>query len=150
MRRRFQKRIYIPLPDEEARKVMFRIHFGTTGHNLTDEDYEYLARHTQDFSGSDIEAFTRHALNYPIRLLQRCHYFKRNEKGMWEMSTKEEGEAKDVTDLPQGEVVIPVVDRVSDLYDSSLDNGKESNKESEECYFSRRTHSLYQMDKRVW
>lgn len=112
MRRRFQKRIYIPLPDEEARKVMFRIHFGSTGHNLSDEDFDYLAKQTQDFSGSDIEAFTRHALNYPIRLLQRCHYFKRNKKGMWEMSTKEEGEEKDVTNLPQGEVVIPVVDRV--------------------------------------
>merc|ERR1719483_812329 len=34
IRRRFQKRIYIPLPGVEARQVMFKIHIGSTRHSL--------------------------------------------------------------------------------------------------------------------
>ena len=114
MRRRFQKRIYIPLPDEEARKVMFRIHMGKTGHCLTEVDFQWLAEQTEGFSGSDIESFCKHILNYPIRLLQRSHYFRKNEKGEWEISNEKEGEKKDVFELPKGEVEIPVVDMVCD------------------------------------
>jgi SpoVK/Ycf46/Vps4 family AAA+-type ATPase len=35
-RSRFEKRIYIPLPEEAARAQMFRLHLGSTPHNLTD------------------------------------------------------------------------------------------------------------------
>lgn len=35
IRRRFDKRIYIPLPEESARAHMFKIHLGDTPHNLT-------------------------------------------------------------------------------------------------------------------
>lgn len=95
---------------------MFRIHFGTVGHNLTGEDFEWLAHKTEGFAGSDIETFVRHLMHYPIRLLQRCHYFRLNEEEMWEMSNPEEGEEKDVMELPQGKVVIPIVDFVEVLF----------------------------------
>ena len=35
VRRRFDKRIYIPLPDEAARAHMFKVHLGETPHDLT-------------------------------------------------------------------------------------------------------------------
>lgn len=35
IRRRFDKRIYIPLPEEPARSQMFKIHLGDTPNNLT-------------------------------------------------------------------------------------------------------------------
>lgn len=35
IRRRFQKRIYIPLPDAAARTALFEIHVGTVKHTLT-------------------------------------------------------------------------------------------------------------------
>lgn len=44
IRRRFEKRIYISLPDVGARKTMFKINLGTTPNNLTDEDFMDLAR----------------------------------------------------------------------------------------------------------
>ncbi|CAN0571598.1 unnamed protein product, partial [Ectocarpus sp. 12 AP-2014] len=36
MRRRFEKRIYIPLPEPEARSIMFKLHLGDTANTLTD------------------------------------------------------------------------------------------------------------------
>jgi vacuolar protein-sorting-associated protein 4 len=36
MRRRFEKRIYIPLPEAHARSIMFQIHLGGKHFSLTD------------------------------------------------------------------------------------------------------------------
>ena len=41
IRRRFEKRIYIPLPEAPARAVMFKIHLGNTPNSLTDDDFRY-------------------------------------------------------------------------------------------------------------
>ena len=41
--RRFEKRIYIPLPGLEARKAMFEIHVGSTPCELSQKDYRTLA-----------------------------------------------------------------------------------------------------------
>lgn len=47
IRRRFEKRIYIPLPEEPARMTMFKIHLGNTRTTLSDEDIKELARRTE-------------------------------------------------------------------------------------------------------
>lgn len=47
IRRRFEKRIYIPLPEEHARLVMFKLHLGNTPHQLTEEDLKVLAKKTE-------------------------------------------------------------------------------------------------------
>lgn len=44
IRRRFEKRIYIPLPDIEARISQFKIRIGETPNNLTEEDYYELGK----------------------------------------------------------------------------------------------------------
>ncbi|XP_058117892.1 vacuolar protein sorting-associated protein 4-like [Anopheles ziemanni] len=77
IRRRFEKRIYIPLPDEQARRVMFKIYLGNTAHTLTDENLYSLAAKTEGFSGSDISIVVRDALMQPVRRLQRATHFKR-------------------------------------------------------------------------
>lgn len=46
IRRRFEKRIYIPLPEQHARLVMFKIHLGNTAHILTEDDLKMLASKT--------------------------------------------------------------------------------------------------------
>ena len=43
IKRRFEKRIYIPLPGPEARKRMFELNVGSTPCELTHKDYRYLA-----------------------------------------------------------------------------------------------------------
>lgn len=40
IRRRFDKRIYIPLPEAHARAGMFKIHLGDTPHNLSEADFQ--------------------------------------------------------------------------------------------------------------
>lgn len=40
IRRRFDKRIYIPLPEAHARANIFKIHLGDTPNNLSDADFQ--------------------------------------------------------------------------------------------------------------
>jgi len=77
IRRRFEKRIYIPLPEENARTVMFKIHLGDTPSNLTQEDFQDLARRTEGYSGSDIAVVVREALMQPVRMVQDATHFKK-------------------------------------------------------------------------
>jgi vacuolar protein-sorting-associated protein 4 len=63
VRRRFDKRIYIPLPELKARQHMFKVHLGDTPHNLSEWDFEDLARKTDGFSGSDVAVAVSHGLN---------------------------------------------------------------------------------------
>lgn len=49
IRRRFEKRIYIPLPEEHARLQMFRLHLGNTSHELKESDLKLLASKTEGY-----------------------------------------------------------------------------------------------------
>jgi len=82
IRRRFEKRIYIPLPEQHARARVFEIHVGDTPHGLTSADFVQLAGLTEGFSGSDISVAVRDALMEPVRTLQSATHFRRHE-GMW-------------------------------------------------------------------
>jgi len=75
IRRRFVKRIYIPLPEQEARQIMFKIHIGNTRNTLTDGDYKVMAERTEGFSGSDISAVVQDALMEPVRTMQTATHF---------------------------------------------------------------------------
>ncbi|CDS02833.1 hypothetical protein LRAMOSA00236 [Lichtheimia ramosa] len=76
IRRRFEKRIYIPLPDAHARATMFQLNVGTTPCTLTAADYKLLADRTEGYSGSDIAILVRDALMQPIRKVQSATHFK--------------------------------------------------------------------------
>eukprot|EP00244_Chara_vulgaris_P002694 TRINITY_DN1480_c0_g1_i1.p1 TRINITY_DN1480_c0_g1~~TRINITY_DN1480_c0_g1_i1.p1 ORF type:complete len:442 (+),score=113.08 TRINITY_DN1480_c0_g1_i1:319-1644(+) len=76
LRRRFDKRIYIPLPEEKARKHMFKVHLGDTPHDLTDVDYEELAKLSEGFSGSDIAVTVKDVLFEPVRKTQEATHFR--------------------------------------------------------------------------
>ena len=76
IRRRFEKRIYIPLPEENARLRMFQIHIGTMKTTLTDGDYHTLASQTDGYSGADIGVLVREAVMMPIRKVQSATHFK--------------------------------------------------------------------------
>ncbi len=65
-RRRFQRRIYVSLPDIEAREVIFKIN--SKGIELNpDIDFNELAKMTEEYSGSDIANICREAIMKPIR-----------------------------------------------------------------------------------
>eukprot|EP00758_Cryptobia_borreli_P001630 Tbor_TRINITY_DN2402_c0_g1::TRINITY_DN2402_c0_g1_i1::g.2527::m.2527/K12196/VPS4; vacuolar protein-sorting-associated protein 4 len=77
IRRRFERRIYIPLPDERARVHMFKLHLGDTPHNLTEEDFAELATLTDLYSGSDVNVLVRNAMMECVRTLAIATHFKR-------------------------------------------------------------------------
>ncbi|KAF7275100.1 hypothetical protein GWI33_012184 [Rhynchophorus ferrugineus] len=77
IRRRFEKRIYIPLPEEHARVTMFKIHLGNTRNELSEEDIKELAKKTDGYSGADISIVVRDALMQPVRKVQTATHFKR-------------------------------------------------------------------------
>ncbi|XP_009615461.1 protein SUPPRESSOR OF K(+) TRANSPORT GROWTH DEFECT 1 [Nicotiana tabacum] len=83
IRRRFDKRIYIPLPDLKARQHMFKVHLGDTPHNLTESDFEQLARKTEGFSGSDISVCVNEVLFEPVRKTQDAEFFIKTRDGLW-------------------------------------------------------------------
>ncbi|KAJ3282705.1 Vacuolar protein sorting-associated protein 4 [Borealophlyctis nickersoniae] len=77
IRRRFEKRIYIPLPDPNARAKMVGLNIGSTPCSLTQRDYKILADKTEGFSGSDITVLVRDALMEPVRKVQMATHFKK-------------------------------------------------------------------------
>ncbi|XP_061163087.1 vacuolar protein sorting-associated protein 4B-like isoform X1 [Saccostrea echinata] len=77
IRRRFEKRIYIPLPEAPARTEMFKLHLGNTPHSLTEEEFRELGRRTEGYSGADISIVVRDALMQPVRKVQTATHFRK-------------------------------------------------------------------------
>uniref|UniRef100_A0A8C6PK07 vesicle-fusing ATPase n=1 Tax=Nothobranchius furzeri TaxID=105023 RepID=A0A8C6PK07_NOTFU len=77
IRRRFEKRIYIPLPEDHARSSMFKLHLGSTPNSLTEGDFISLGKKTDGYSGADISIIVRDALMQPVRRVQSATHFKK-------------------------------------------------------------------------
>lgn len=74
---RFEKRIYIPLPEEHARGFMFKLNLGATPNSLTESDFMTLGKKTDGYSGADISVIVRDALMQPVRKVQSATHFKK-------------------------------------------------------------------------
>jgi SpoVK/Ycf46/Vps4 family AAA+-type ATPase len=68
-RRRFTKRLYIPLPEEDDRKALLLKLLKTNNHKLIDTDIDLLAKETKGFSGADLKSLCTDAAMGPIRAL---------------------------------------------------------------------------------
>ncbi|CDK29136.1 unnamed protein product [Kuraishia capsulata CBS 1993] len=76
IRRRFERRIYIALPDAEARTEMFKLNIDDTPCQLDQHDYKVLAEMTDGYSGHDVAVVVRDALMQPIRKIQSATHFR--------------------------------------------------------------------------
>lgn len=68
-RRRFVKRLYIPLPVESDRATLLRVLLEKNNHRLTEADVSKLAKETEGYSGADLKALCADAAMGPIRML---------------------------------------------------------------------------------
>ena len=68
-RRRFVKRLYIPLPVAQDRESLIRTLLGKNQHSLTDACISKLAVATDGFSGADLKALCVEAAMGPLREL---------------------------------------------------------------------------------
>ncbi|KAL5166890.1 Spastin [Glycine soja] len=67
--RRLVKRIYIPLPDENVRKLLLKHKLKGQAFSLPSRDLERLVKETEGYSGSDLQALCEEAAMMPIREL---------------------------------------------------------------------------------
>ncbi|KAL5109989.1 Fidgetin-like protein 1 [Taenia crassiceps] len=66
-RRRFVKRLYIPLPCQEARREIVDRLIQQQKHSLTPDDLDTIAAKSEGFSGADVASLCREAAMGPIR-----------------------------------------------------------------------------------
>ncbi|XP_075518488.1 uncharacterized protein LOC142552639 isoform X2 [Primulina tabacum] len=67
--RRLVKRIYIPLPNETARRVLLKHKLKGNAFSMPERDLERLVTDTDGYSGSDLQALCEEAAMMPIREL---------------------------------------------------------------------------------
>ncbi|PQE14430.1 Vacuolar sorting-associated 4 protein [Rutstroemia sp. NJR-2017a BBW] len=77
IRRRFQRRVHISLPDLPARTKMFELSVGTTPCELVAADYRKLGELSEGYSGSDISIAVQDALMQPVRKIQTATHYKK-------------------------------------------------------------------------
>ncbi|XP_072490223.1 spastin isoform X1 [Notamacropus eugenii] len=68
--RRFIKRVYVSLPNEETRLLLLKNLLSKQGSPLTQKELAQLARMTEGYSGSDLTALAKDAALGPIRELK--------------------------------------------------------------------------------
>lgn len=77
IRRRFQRRVHISLPDFPARCKMFELAVGGTPCHMSAEDYKSLGKYSEGYSGSDISIAVQDALMQPVRKIQTATHYKK-------------------------------------------------------------------------
>lgn len=58
-RRRFEKRIYVGLPNQDERYELVKQFIKSYDHALSDDDIKHLAERTVGFAGSDLETLVK-------------------------------------------------------------------------------------------
>lgn len=76
LRRRFQKRILVPLPDVKCRERILRVHMGAEHTTMTEAQYAAIAKKIDGYSGSDIGVVVREALMMPVREAMMATHFR--------------------------------------------------------------------------
>jgi vacuolar protein-sorting-associated protein 4 len=87
MRRRFQKRIYIPLPDQETRSQLLRIKLKGVGCRITREQGMSIVKSTEGFSGSDINNMFKQANMNPVSRCEKATHYKKIQINDQELHT---------------------------------------------------------------
>lgn len=118
VRRRFERRVYIPLPDFEARRYLIRHKLKGLDQHLKDEDIKHISERTDGFSGADLEILLRDAAFEPLHLAQSTDKFRRVNVGgktkyipMPQNSAGPEIVKSRVYDLPDGSLQLPDITR---------------------------------------
>ncbi|KAL8691453.1 MAG: hypothetical protein Q9218_003317 [Villophora microphyllina] len=76
IRRRFQRRVHISLPDMAGRMKMFELAVGSTPCDLKPNDFRTLGQLSEGYSGSDIAIAVQDALMQPVRKIQTATHYK--------------------------------------------------------------------------
>ena len=102
---------------------MFEISFGKDCHQLTAEDFDYLAKQTEGYSGSDISNMAKQALMIPIQKVQHAEYFCQANDGLFYPCDGSYPGARRmaIQDIPQGTLFNPDFSRVCTLNEYEIE-----------------------------
>jgi vacuolar protein-sorting-associated protein 4 len=73
--RRFEQKIYIPLPDYEARRGLFVRGLKKVVHNVSRKTFTWMAKRTEGFSGSDIAHILKAIKMIPTQRITHANHF---------------------------------------------------------------------------
>lgn len=112
--KKFQKRIYVGLPDAIDRAKLFNFYLRkTTGNHslLTRNDLETLAKNTEGYTGDDIANICREALMHSFR---SATHFRQMQNGCFTPCNERETGAipMKMTDVPSGKLFVPPISMV--------------------------------------
>ena len=112
--RRFERRVYIPLPDVVARECQLRNKLRSLDSLITDEQYIKVSEMTEGFSGSDLDIVCRNAAYAPLIFAQNSKWFKRIEKNgkiFYCPSKNDQGQSEQLTieNLPFDSLLLPEI-----------------------------------------
>jgi len=116
IRRRFERRIYIPLPDARGRLYLLNRLINNNPNDLTEEQIEELADRAEGFSGADITTLVTDAMYEPLRqgqLASKFVKFTEDGKEKWMPVDANENESSkqyrsgNMHDLPAGSLKLP-------------------------------------------
>lgn len=82
--RRFQKKVYVPLPNAEERVELFRLLTEKTEIINNPDELEQLINISEGYSGSDISTLVQNALIVPLTELQDTTLWKKTADGFFE------------------------------------------------------------------
>ena len=82
-KRRFEKQIEIPLPDDAGRRAMIGLTLRGRTHTISDDDVAELAGRLEGYSGADIQKLASEAFIRPIHRVQSAKFFRPAENGRW-------------------------------------------------------------------
>lgn len=88
MRRRFEKRVYIALPEAGARATMFKLNLGDTPNSISEQEFAAMGESSEGYSGSDIAVVVREALMEPLRKCQGAQQFYVDNVGNYHPCTQ--------------------------------------------------------------
>ncbi|PAV73608.1 hypothetical protein WR25_00787 isoform B [Diploscapter pachys] len=132
--RRFEQRIYVPLPELQDRLDLLKILLTKNSHNLTNASLKDLASKTRGCSCHDIKMVIKDAFRRPISKVRTATHFRKvstpSHKGlnvlnhnMWEPCSPNDPHAqkKSWHDLDEHETAIPLLTEVnSSRYESKI------------------------------
>jgi len=110
LRRRFESRIYIPLPDAIGRGNMLSKELGE-GSGISVDDIMVLAKSLVGYSGADMNVLVKEALAVASAPINEATHFRAGDDGMFiPCDEKDEGSiAMDVFDVPNGKLAPAVL-----------------------------------------
>ncbi|XP_065186532.1 uncharacterized protein LOC135817299 isoform X2 [Sycon ciliatum] len=106
--RRFEKRLYIPLPNRTTRETLLRLKCRGSNVALRDSEWHLLAEQTVGYSGSDLDTCVADALMEPVRQLASSCFWHSTTDGS-QLTPCEETDpgamAKHLSDIPPSMVM---------------------------------------------